>query len=102
MARKERKDTSKLREMMDAFGVKTMADVHEFVKMLTADTIQAALDAELEEELGYSKYDYKNKQTTNSRNGHSQKTVQGSFGEVDIEVPRDREGAFEPELLKKH
>ncbi len=102
MARKERKDNSKLREMMEEFGVKTMADVHEFVKMLTADTIQAALDAELDEELGYSKYDYKNKQTSNSRNGYSKKTVQGSLGELEIEVPRDREGEFEPQLVKKH
>jgi transposase-like protein len=102
MARKERKDNSKLRAMMEEYGVKTMEDVHNFVKMLTAETIQTALDAELEEELGYSKYDYKNKQTENSRNGHSAKTVQGSFGELDIEVPRDRAGEFEPQLVKKH
>ena len=75
MARKERKDNSKLRELMDEYGVKTMEDVHDFVKMLTSETIQTALDAELENELGYSKYDYKNKQTDNSRNGYSQKTV---------------------------
>ena len=62
---------------MDEFGVKTMDDVHAFVKMLTAETIQAALDGELENELGYSKYDYKNKNTDNSRNGYSTKTVQG-------------------------
>jgi transposase-like protein len=102
MARKERKDNSKLREMMAEYGVKTMEDVHNFVKMLTAETIQTALDAELDEELGYSKYDYKNKETSNSRNGHSQKTVQGSFGEMEIEIPRDREGEFEPQLVKKH
>ena len=102
MARKERKDNSKLREMMAEYGVKTMEDVHNFVKMLTAETIQTALDAELDEELGYSKYDYKNKETSNSRNGHSHKTVQGSFGEMEIEIPRDREGEFEPQLVKKH
>jgi transposase-like protein len=102
MARKERKDNSKLRELMAEYGVKTMEDVHNFVKMLTAETIQTALDAELEEELGYSKYDYKNKETSNSRNGHSRKTVQGSFGEMEIDVPRDRDGEFEPQLVKKH
>ena len=102
MARKERKDNSKLREMMAEYGVKTMEDVHNFVKMLTAETIQTALDAELDEELGYSKYDYRNKETTNSRNGHSQKTVQGNFGEMEIDIPRDREGEFEPQLVKKH
>lgn len=102
MARKERKDNSKLRAMMEEYGVKTMEDVHAFVKMLTAETIQTALDAELENELGYSKYDYKNKQTNNSRNGYSSKTVQGSLGEMEIQVPRDRKGEFEPELVKKH
>ncbi len=76
--------------------------MHEFMKMLTAETIQAALDAELENELGYSKYDYRNKSTDNSRNGYCSKTVQGSMGEVELSIPRDRKGEFEPELVKKH
>ena len=78
-----RKDNSKLRELIQEYGIKNMNDVHEFVKMLTAETIQAALDAELDSELGYSKYDYKNKQTDNSRNGYSSKTVQGNMGEIE-------------------
>ena len=94
--------SKKLREMIKEYDVRTMDDVHNFVKMLTAETIQTALDAELENELGYSKYDYKNKNTNNSRNGYSSKTVQGSMGEVDISVPRDRNGEFEPQLVKKH
>ena len=97
-----RKENSKLREMIKEYGIKDMNDVHEFVKMLTAETIQAALDAELENELGYSKYDYKNKQTENSRNGYSSKTVQGSMGEVELQIPRDRQGEFEPQIVKKH
>ncbi len=97
-----RKDNSKLKELIAEYGIKDMNDVHEFVKMLTAETIQAALDAELDSELGYSKYDYKNKQTTNSRNGHSVKTVQGSMGEMELQIPRDRDGEFEPQLVKKH
>ena len=102
MARKDRKDNSKLREMIKEYGIKDMKDVQEFVKMLTAETIQVALDAELENELGYSRYDYRNKKTDNSRNGYSSKTVQGSMGEVEIDIPRDRKGEFEPELVKKH
>ena len=94
--------SKKLREMIKEYDVRTMDDVHNFVKMLTAETIQTALDAELENELGYSKYDYKNKNTDNSRNGYSSKTVQGSMGEVNISVPRDRNGEFEPQLVKKH
>ena len=97
-----RKENGKLRELIQAYGIKDMKDVHEFVKMLTAETIQAALDAELENELGYSKYDYKNKQTDNSRNGYSSKTVQSSMGEMEIQVPRDRNSEFEPQLVKKH
>ena len=102
MARKEQKDNSKLKELIQEYGIKDMNDVHEFVKMLTAETIQTALDTELDNELGYSKYDYKNKQTSNSRNGHSVKTVQGSMGEIEVKIPRDRDGEFEPELVKKH
>jgi len=72
------------------------------VKALTAETIQEVLENELENELGYSKYDYKNKQTDNSRNGYSRKTVQSSQGEMELKIPRDRNGEFEPELVKKH
>jgi len=96
------REKSKLRQMIEEYGIKDMNDVHEFVKMLTAETIQAALDAELEGELGYSKYDYKNKKTENSRNGYTTKTVQGNTGEMEIKVPRDREGEYEPQLVKKH
>ena len=56
--------------------------------------MEAGLDAELDEELGYSKYDYRNKNTDNSRNGHSQKTLRTSFGDVEIDIPRDRKGEF--------
>lgn len=73
-----RKDNSKLKELIAEYGIKDLNDVHEFVKMLTVETIQATLDSELDNELGYSKYDYKNKHTSNSRNSYSPKTVQGS------------------------
>lgn len=100
MVKKSRKDNSKLREMIREYGIKDMKDVQEFVKMLTSETIQVALDAELGNELGYSRYDYRNKKTDNSRNGYSSKTVQGSMGEVEIDIPRDRKGEFEAERLR--
>ncbi len=96
-----KKRQQQVKGVIAEYGIKDMNDVHEFVKMLTAETIQAALDAELDSELGYSKYDYKNKQTTNSRNGHSVKTVQGSMGEMELQIPRDRYCEFEPQLVKK-
>ena len=52
--------------------------------------------------LGYSRYDYRNKETDNSRNGHSSKTLRTSFGDVEVSIPRDRKGEFEPRLLKKN
>ena len=52
--------------------------------------------------MGYSKYNYKNKNISNSRNGHSSKTLRTSFGDVEVSVPRDRKGEFEPQVLKKN
>ena len=97
-----KREKSKLRQLIEEYGIKDMKDVSEFVKMLTSETIQEVLDGELENELGYSKYDYKNKQTDNSRNGYSTKTVQSSQGEMAIKIPRDRNGEYEPQLVKKH
>lgn len=64
--------------------------------------MENGLEAELNDELGYSKYDYKNKDTDNSRNGHSSKTLRTSFDDVEVSVPRDRKGEFEPKVLKKN
>ena len=95
-------DRDKLKELIKEQGLKDMSDVNQFIKDLMAETIQSMLQAELDQELGYSKYDYKNKQTDNSRNGYSGKTVKSSQGEIDIKVPRDRNGEFEPQLVRKN
>ena len=71
-------------------------------KETIAEFMENGLDSELDDELGYTKYDYKNKNTDNSRNGHSSKTLRTSFGDVEVSVPRDRKGEFEPQLLKKN
>ena len=60
------------------------------------------LDQEMDEELGYSKYDYRNKETDNSRNGHSQKIMHTSYGDMESDIPRDRKGEFEPQIVKKN
>ena len=91
-----------MRQLIEERGIKDIAGVQALVKELTAGLIQEAMDAELEEELGYSKYDYKNKQTDNSRNGSYKKTVGSSQGDVELIVPRDRNGEYEPQIVKKH
>jgi transposase-like protein len=102
MSRVRKKEASMLRQLLDERGIKDMQGIHDLVKELTADLIQEILDAELDEELGYSKYDYKNKSTSNSRNGYSKKMVKSSQGEIELSIPRDRESEFEPRLVKKH
>ena len=64
--------------------------------------LQAALEAEMDSELGYSKYNWRDKEIDNSRNGHSKKTVQSRMGKIPLDVPRDLKGEFEPVIVKKH
>jgi len=79
--------------------IKTTDDLTSLTSMLTKQVIEAALGAEMEEHLGYPK----NQQTdkSNTRNGHTKKILKGSHGEVEIATPRDRNGSFDPQLIKK-
>ena len=79
-----------------------MDDIQNLFKETIVEFMENGLEAELDDELGYSKYDYKNKNTGNSRNGHSNKTLHTSFGDVDVSIPRDRKGKFELQVLKKN
>ena len=64
---------AKIRELLQISNISSMHDIQDLFKETIAEFMENGLDAELEEELGYSKYDYKNKATDNSRNGHSSK-----------------------------
>lgn len=91
---------------LEAFGreaakhIKTESDLNDFRQMLTKVTVEAALNAELDAHLGYSKHDTSD--NPNSRNGSSNKRLKTEDGEFDLETPRDRDGSFEPLLVKKH
>jgi transposase-like protein len=95
-------DREKIKSLIESNGFEDVGDVQEAMKELFGDIIKEMLEGELEEELGYSKHDYKNKETDNSRNGHSKKTVRSDYGEIELEIPRDRKGEFEPVVVKKH
>jgi putative transposase len=72
------------------------------LKALTKTVIETALDEEMSEHLGYDKHDPSGRNLANSRNGKRSKTVfTGTVGQVDLEVPRDRDGTFEPVIVKK-
>ncbi len=98
----EKERRAKIRELLQMSNVSSMEDIQTLFKESIAEFLENGLEAELDEELGYSKYDYKSKDTDNSRNGHSDKRLRTSFGEVGVSVPRDRKGEFEPQILKKN
>ena len=93
---------AKIRELLDMSNITSMDDIQNLFKETIAEFMEDGLETELDDELGYSRYDYCNKNTENSRNGHSSKTLRTSFGDVEVAVPRDRKGEFESQLLKKN
>ena len=86
----EKARRAKIRELLQMANIDSMDDIQDLFKGTIAEFMENGLEAELDEDLGYSKYDYKNKATDNSRNGHSSKNLRTSFGDVEVSVPRDR------------
>ena len=82
--------------------VKDGTDGNSIMRDMMSIILEGAPDQKMDEELGYSKYDYRNKETDNSRNGHSQKIMHTSYGDMEIDIPRDRKGEFEPQIVKKY
>ena len=82
-----------------AKGLKTEEDLNEFSQLLTKVTVEAALNAELEDHLGYARHEPS--ENANSRNGYGSKTLSTGEGQFELETPRDRQGSFEPKLVKK-
>lgn len=98
---KKRLPNELLDQLTKEYNIKDTDDIKNMLKDLMGGTIQRMLNSELEDELGYEKYDTQNKETDNSRNGFSKKTVRSEFGEVGLDIPRDRNGEFEPQIVKK-
>lgn len=100
---RKRPETAKSRlakQLIESYDIKTAQDIQEALKDLLGETIESMLKAELDEHL-----DYEYGQTPlsiNTRNGSSKKTVKSSIGELEINIPRDRDASFEPQILKKY
>ena len=92
----------KIRELLNLVGVNGMEDIQELFRETIAEFMENGLDAEMDEHLGYERYDTKGKETDDSRNGHSRKTLRTSFGDATIQIPRDRKGEFDPVILRKN
>ena len=95
--KKIRKENKLVKELIGKYGVKTTDDIKDMLKDLLGETIQTMLETEIEEDLGYSKYDYEEKKTENSRNGYTPKTVRSEYGKIDLNIPRDRNNEYEPQ-----
>lgn len=81
---------------------RTVEDIHIKLKELFKDTMQEILEVEMAEHLGYDKHSAEGNNTGNSRNGYSKKIIKTKFGPSQIDIPRDRNAEFEPQLIKKH
>lgn len=86
-------------------NIKSLSDLtgsNGVIQEMIKQTVERILKAEQEAHLGYEPYQKGKKSPKNSRNGYSSKTLKTASGEVEVEIPRDREGTFEPEFVKKH
>jgi transposase-like protein len=94
-------DLSKIQNLISEFNINSLADLDSLLNRITKVTVEEMLNQELDNHLGYPKHSNSNDVTTNRRNGKTNKNAKSRNGEVIIEVPRDREGSFEPQVLPK-
>lgn len=80
----------------------SVEDIQEKLKELFKETLQQVFEAEMDDHLGYKKHDNTGDKIGNSRNGYSSKTIKSRYGASEVKIPRDRNGEFEPEIIKKH
>lgn len=91
-----------IRNLISEYNITSAKDLQEALKDLLGDTIQDMLEAELDNFLGYEKYESTDKEKLNYRNGHTSKTLKSTLGPVEIDIPRDRNGEFEPKVVPKY
>lgn len=100
--RKERMSEGKkniIASLIEEYDIHTAEDIQEALKDLLGGTIQDMMEAEMDHHLGYESYERSD--NTNARNGHKPKSVRSKYGEVQVEVPQDRESSFEPQIVRK-
>lgn len=89
-----------IRELLKESNISSIVDICNLFKETTAEFMENGLEAELDE--GYSRYDYRSRETDNYRNGQSSKKLKTSLGDLEISTPRDRKSKFKPKLLRKN
>lgn len=104
MGRKE-KISKERKEFIQQFiaenDIRSAHDIEIALRDMMKETLQEMLENELTEQLGYTKYEYSDDEKTNYRNGYSKKTVHSTNGDIELNIPRDRNGEFEPIIVEK-
>ena len=85
--------------LIDEYDIETAEDIQYALRDLLGGTIKSMMEAEMDEHLGYERYE--RNESSNYRNGTKPKKIRSTYGEFDIDVPQDREGTFEPQIVKK-
>ncbi|GLI54512.1 hypothetical protein PM10SUCC1_00270 [Propionigenium maris DSM 9537] len=101
MSRKAKNVNPLVKKIFQENDIQNIADAQSLMKDMFKDMVSLMLEAEMEETLGYSKYERSNA-VDNSRNGYNDKKVKTSLGEVELDIPRDRKGTFEPQVIPKY
>ena len=99
--KRDPKRTEAIKKFLELYQPESVDDIYESLKDMLGETIEQMLEAELDHQIGYPK-GLKPKGIVNARNGYSAKTLKSKTGELDINIPRDRNGEFEPQIVRKY
>lgn len=91
-----------IKEIIVDGGFSNSVDIENYLRDMFKDVLQEMLEQELSNQLGYEKGDNLNKNTSNRRNWYNKKTVKSQYGDIELDILRDREGDFEPVIVHKN
>lgn len=100
-SKRDQKSAERAKQILENYQPETVEDMQNALKDIFGPMFETMLKGELNHHLGYETNDKDEKETENRRNGYGKKTIKTSLGEVDIKIPRDRDGSFRPELISK-
>ena len=104
MARKQKRNPKTVaiaKAILDEYNCKNVEDMQDAIKDIFGPMFEAMLQGEMDSHLGYGSNDHGPKSTENRRNGYNSKTLKSTYGDIPVEVPRDRDASFEPQVIPK-
>ena len=104
MARRQKRDPRTVaiaKAILEQYDCKNVEDMQDAIKDIFGPMFEAMLQGEMDSHLGYESNDHGPKSTENRRNGYSSKTLKSTYGDIPVEVPRDRDASFEPQAIPK-